>query len=93
MGSFAANGDRLALDVTVGVEGSKSLGALGNLATGASTPLLKELPGDTWGAFGAPQYGKSLRLHVRPVRRRRSAAPRSRTSCASSTGSTSTTTC
>jgi hypothetical protein len=62
MGSFAANGDRLALDVTVGVEGSKSLGALGNLATGASTPLLKELPGDTWGAFGAPQYGKSLRL-------------------------------
>jgi hypothetical protein len=62
MGSFAANGDRLALDVTVGVEGSKSLGALGNLATGASTPLLKELPGDTWGAFGAPKYGESLRL-------------------------------
>jgi hypothetical protein len=60
MGSFAANGDRLALDVSVDFAGAKSLGPLGNLTTGASTPLLKELPGDTWGAFGTPDYGKSL---------------------------------
>jgi hypothetical protein len=60
MGSFAANGDRLALDMTVDVSGPKGLGALGNLAVGVSTPLLKELPGDTWGAFGAPKYGASL---------------------------------
>jgi hypothetical protein len=64
MGSFAANGDRLALDMTVGVSGSKGLGALGNLATAASTPLLKELPGDTWGAFGTPKYGESLRMSL-----------------------------
>jgi hypothetical protein len=67
MGSFAANGDRLALDVTVDVSGAKGLGALGNLATGASTPLLKELPGDTWGAFGAPKYGESLRTSLDQV--------------------------
>jgi len=64
MGSFAANGDRLALDVAVDFEGAKSLGALGNLTTGASTPLVKELPGDTWGAFGAPKYGESLRVSL-----------------------------
>ena len=62
MGSFAADGDRLALDMSVDFSGAKSLGALGNLATGASTPLVKELPGDTWGAFGAPKYGESLRV-------------------------------
>lgn len=64
MGSFAANGDRLAVDVTVDFAGSKALGALGNLTTGASTQLMKELPGDTWGAFGAPKYGESLRASL-----------------------------
>jgi hypothetical protein len=62
MGSFAADGDRLALDMNVDFSGAKSLGALGNLTTGASTPLIKELPGDTWGAFGSPKYGESLRV-------------------------------
>jgi hypothetical protein len=64
MGSFAANGDRLAVDVGVDVEGAKSLGALGNLTTGASTDLMKDLPGDTWGAFGAPKYGASLKASL-----------------------------
>ncbi len=64
MGSFAANGDRLALDVTVDVEGAKSLGGLSNLWTGASTPLMKELPGDSWGAFGSPNYGAALKASL-----------------------------
>jgi hypothetical protein len=64
MGAFAADGDRLALDVTVDFAGSKALGALGNLTTGTGTPLIKDLPGDTWGAFGAPKYGASLRASL-----------------------------
>jgi hypothetical protein len=64
LGSFSANGDRLALDMTVDFSGAKSLGALGSLATGAGTPLIQELPGGTWGAFGAPKYGESLRASL-----------------------------
>ena len=62
MGSFAANGDRLALDVRR-LEGD-SLKDLGPLAAGwggGSTPLMKELPGDAWAAFGTPKYGAALK--------------------------------
>jgi hypothetical protein len=62
MGSFQANGDRLALDVTLGVQGKNSgLGAFGSLYQTTSTPLLKDLPGDTWAAFGSAKYGQSLK--------------------------------
>jgi hypothetical protein len=64
MGSLVANGDRLALDVSVDVAGAKAMGGLGNLWSGASTPLMKELPGDSWGAFGAPNYGASLKASL-----------------------------
>jgi hypothetical protein len=37
-------------------------GALGSLGgVGGSTPLVQELPGDSWAAFGAANYGQSLK--------------------------------
>ena len=93
MGSFAANGDRLALDMTSTSRARSRWARSADLTTGASTPLLKELPGDTWGAFGAPKYGESLQRVARLSSPAPSAAPRWKGSCASSTGSTSTTTC
>jgi uncharacterized protein DUF3352 len=53
-GSFAADGDRLAVEVKVRGSGGALLGA-------GSTPLLQELPGDTWAALGAADVGESLR--------------------------------
>ena len=54
-GSFEADGDRLALEVKA--RGSK----LGPLLGGGSTPLLQELPGDSWAAFGSADVGETLR--------------------------------
>jgi Protein of unknown function (DUF3352) len=62
MGSFQANGDRLALDASLAAQGKAAgLGALGNLYSASSTPLLQDLPGESWGAYGAGKYGQSLR--------------------------------
>jgi len=62
-GSLAADGERLALDVAAPLPDSESLGRLGGLiGTGGATPLLEELPGDSWLALGAPDYGETLRL-------------------------------
>jgi hypothetical protein len=54
-GSFAADGDRLAVEVKA--RGSK----LGPLTGSGSTPLLQELPGDSWAAFGSADAGETLR--------------------------------
>ena len=60
MGSFQANGDRLALDASMSVRGA--LGAFGGLATsGSTTPLVADLPGDSWAAFGAAKYGETIK--------------------------------
>ena len=59
-GSFAANGDRLSLDVTATTKELGNLGALGTWGGGA-TPLMQELPGDSWAAFGSAKYGQSLK--------------------------------
>ena len=48
-------------DVAVNTEGGGSLGAIGNVYSMGSTPLLKELPGETWAAFGSPKYGQSIK--------------------------------
>ncbi len=56
-GSFAADGDRLAVEVKVRGSGGALLGA-------GSTPLLQELPGDTWAALGAADVGESLRATI-----------------------------
>jgi len=63
MGSFQANGDRLALDVSVASQGKGAggLGAFGSLYSATSTPLLKDLPGDSWAAFGSAKYGQSIK--------------------------------
>jgi hypothetical protein len=61
VGSFAANGDRLALDFGVKGEGLKDLGALAQTYGGGTSPLVKELPGDSWAALGAAKYGQSLK--------------------------------
>jgi hypothetical protein len=62
MGSFQASADRLAIDVSLKAQPSGgALGALGNLYSFGSTPLLRDLPGDSWVAFGSPKYGASLK--------------------------------
>ncbi|HEX5620648.1 MAG TPA: DUF3352 domain-containing protein [Solirubrobacteraceae bacterium] len=61
VGSFQANGERLALDVAVRGDSLKEMGPLAAGWTGGSTDLLKELPGDAWGAFGTPKYGEALK--------------------------------
>jgi Protein of unknown function (DUF3352) len=63
-GSFVAEGDRLALEVQVSSAESLSFGPL--LASG-STPLLQELPGDTWAAVGASDAGEALRATLEGV--------------------------
>jgi uncharacterized protein DUF3352 len=64
MGSFSANGERLAVDASIDFGGDRALGALGALSTGGSTPLMTELPGDAWGAFGSPKYGQYLKASL-----------------------------
>src|SRR4051812_42796632 len=58
VGSFSADGDRLAVDVAIKADTANALGSFGGL--GGSTPLVKDLPGDSWVAFGAPKYGRQL---------------------------------
>jgi hypothetical protein len=60
VGSFAANGDRLALDVAIKGKDLEQLGAFGGWGSDEGTPLLQELPGDSWAAFGVPKYGETL---------------------------------
>jgi len=60
-GSFAADGDRLALEVRLRSADRTPFGPL--LAAG-STPLLQELPGDSWAAFGSADVGETLRATI-----------------------------
>ena len=55
-GSFAADGDGLRLEARVRAERQP----FGPLLAGGSTPLIQELPGDSWAAMGAADVGKSL---------------------------------
>jgi Protein of unknown function (DUF3352) len=56
-GAFLADGDRLAVDLEV-----RSGQDLGIETHG--TPLLEELPGDTWAAAGSADLGESLRASL-----------------------------
>ena len=49
-GAFMANGERLELEMQSG-----------EMLPAQSTPLLQELPGDSWAAFGAGDVGTTLR--------------------------------
>jgi hypothetical protein len=62
-GALLADGDRIAVDSITRGKGVKALKALGPLAGTGSTPLLGELPGDAWVAFGAADVGPSFK-HV-----------------------------
>jgi hypothetical protein len=61
-GAFMANGERLALDMTIELGDDETLRKLGGLAGGAGTPLLAELPAGTWLAQGYPKLGETLRV-------------------------------
>lgn len=61
VGSFQANGERLALDVAVRGDSLKQMGPLAAGWAGGSTDLVKELPGDAWAAFGTPDYGETIK--------------------------------
>jgi hypothetical protein len=58
LGSFSADGDRLAVDVALKPDSANALGGLTGL--GGASSLVGDLPGDSWLAFGAPKYGQQL---------------------------------
>ncbi len=58
-GAFMADGSQLTLDVQVDVPRTAELGAL--VGGGGSTPLLEEVPADSWYAQGNPRLGETLR--------------------------------
>ena len=60
-GQFLADGERLAVDVSAQVPEDTLPGGLGALTGGGSTPLLGELPGDSWLALGSPEFGASMK--------------------------------
>jgi hypothetical protein len=61
VGAFVANGDRLALDTVTSAKSAGALKAFGLLTGTGTTPLLGELPGDSWAAFGAPKVGDTVK--------------------------------
>jgi hypothetical protein len=61
-GAFLADGDRLAIDLVMHAASEDVLDRLGALGGGAGrSPLLGELPGDSWAALAAPKMGENLR--------------------------------
>jgi Protein of unknown function (DUF3352) len=58
---FSADGSRLAIDGFTSGSGSDYFKKFGALTGTGSTPLLGELPGDSWGALGAPKLGETAR--------------------------------
>ena len=61
-GQFLADGERLAVDAAADVPEDGAAGRLGALTGGGATPLLGELPGDSWAALGSPKFGESVKL-------------------------------
>ncbi|MGH2968142.1 MAG: DUF3352 domain-containing protein, partial [Solirubrobacteraceae bacterium] len=59
-GSFSADGSRLAIDAMTSAEGGELLEQLAALTGTGSTPLLGELPGDSWLALGSPELGETV---------------------------------
>ena len=60
-GALLANGDRIAFDAVMEGPGVQSLQAFGPLFGTGETPLVTELPGDAWAAYGAPDVGPALK--------------------------------
>jgi Protein of unknown function (DUF3352) len=60
-GALLANGDRIALDVGAHIEGN-ALRNLGAFTGVPGTPLVREVPADSWAALGSPRVGESYRV-------------------------------
>ena len=60
-GALLANGDRIAFDTLMNGPGVNALRAFAPFLGTGETPLVAELPGDTWAAFGAPNVGPGLK--------------------------------
>ena len=60
-GALLADGDRIAFDTIMRGSGVKSLGAFAPFLGTGKTPLIAELPGDSWAAYGAPNVGPGLK--------------------------------
>jgi hypothetical protein len=60
-GALLADGDRIAFDTIMRGPGVKSLGAFSPFLGTGATPLIAELPGDSWAAYGAPDVGPGLK--------------------------------
>ena len=80
-GALLADGDRIAFDTVMSGPGVGALRAFTPFLGTGETPLVAELPGDSWAAYGAPNVGPGLKSiftkRGRRVRRRRgdAAAP------------------
>lgn len=61
-GVLLADGDRIRFDTLMRGKGVSALRAsFGPLLGTGETALIKELPGDSWGAYGAPNVGPGLK--------------------------------
>jgi hypothetical protein len=60
-GTLTADGDKLAMDTAMTGRSSELLRSFGVLGGAASTPLVDELPGDSFGAYGIPDLGATAR--------------------------------
>jgi hypothetical protein len=60
-GALLANGDRIAFDTLMQGKGVNALRAFAPFLGTGETPLVKELPGDAWVAYGVPNVGPGLK--------------------------------
>lgn len=60
-GAFTADGERLAVDSVTSAAGGELFSRFGALTGTGSTPLLGELPGDSWVALGSPKLGDTAK--------------------------------
>jgi tetratricopeptide (TPR) repeat protein len=60
-GAFSANGERLAMDAVTSAAGGELFKRFGLLTGTGSTPLLGELPGESWLAIGSPKFGETVK--------------------------------
>ena len=61
-GEFLADGERLAVNAAADVPEGSAAGSLGAITSGGATPLLGELPADSWAALGSPKLGQTIKL-------------------------------
>ena len=60
-GALLADGDRIAFDTLMRGPGVTALKVFTPFLGTDATPLVKELPGDAWAAYGAPNVGPGLK--------------------------------